>query len=155
MARRLPIIGSIRFFGGGGRTPEPRPHYSKEEYLQMLRARVGCGVELLDREAPGWWERVELGALELTSCTGCVMGQLFGHYEQGLACLGVWRRGHEYGFALPSFSSELDSTETWAELTEIWHEIILNRRADQLLREAAFLPLECKVSARSRGLARV
>ncbi len=121
----------------------------------MLRARVGRGVELLDREAPGWWERVELGALELTSCTGCVVGQLFGHYEQGLACLGVWRRGHEYGFALPSFSGELDSTETWAELTEIWHEIILNRRADQLLREAASLPLERRVSARSRELARV
>lgn len=77
-----------------------------------------------------------MGRLDLTSRPLCVMGQLFGHYEQGLARLAVWRQGHEYGFALPSFESDLNSSEAWAELTDIWRSIVLKRRVDRLLRDA-------------------
>lgn len=106
----------------------------------MLRSRTELGAQLLDREVPDWWERIEAGRLDLASCPLCVMGQLFSHYEQGLARLAVWRRGHEYGFALPSFKSELGSAEAWAELTEMWRSIILKRRVDQLLHDAGSGP---------------
>lgn len=72
-----------------------------------------------------------------------MMGQLSDHYEQGLARLAVWRRVHEYGFALPSFESELNSAEAWAELTYIWRSIVCKRRVDQLMREAAYCEYCC------------
>lgn len=135
MAGRLSIHFVKRYLQTRKETPQPRRRYSREEYLSMLRSRTQRGARLLDREAPGWWNRIEVGRLDLASCPLCVMGQLFGHYEQGLARLAVWRRGHEYGFALPSFESALSSSEAWAELTEMWRSIILKWRVDQLLYE--------------------
>lgn len=136
MAGRLPIRFLKRYLQTSKEAPQPRRRYGREEYLGMLRSRTTWGARLLDRECPGWWERIEVGRLDLASCPLCVMGQLFGHYEQGLARLAVWRRGHEYGFALPSFESELSSSEAWSELTEMWRSVILKRRVDRFLRDA-------------------
>ncbi len=133
MARRLSIRLLKGYLQTSKETSRPRRRYSREEYLGMLRSRAARGAKLLDRRAPGWWERIEVSRLDLASCPLCVMGQLFGHYEQGLARLAVWRRGHEYGFALPSFESEMSSSEAWVKLTDIWRSIVFKRRVDQLL----------------------
>lgn len=136
MAVRLSSRFLSWYLQTGNKAPQPRRHYGREEYLSLLRSRTELGVRLLDREVPDWWKHIGVGRLDLASCPLCVMGQLFGHYEQGLARLAVWRRGHEYGFALPSFESELGSAEAWAELTEMWRSITLKRRVDQLLENA-------------------
>lgn len=38
--------------------------------------RVARGAALLDKSMPGWHRNIDLDALELSSCTDCVCGQL-------------------------------------------------------------------------------
>jgi hypothetical protein len=38
------------------------------------------GAEFLDREQPGWASHINLEELDLSSCTRCVLGQLFGDF---------------------------------------------------------------------------
>lgn len=46
--------------------------------------RVRAGVALLDEKVPGWDQRINLKVLDLQYCNECVLGQLFGHFAEGL-----------------------------------------------------------------------
>ena len=39
---------------------------------------VAAGAQLLDERMPGWWKKVSLEELQLSSCESCVCGQLAG-----------------------------------------------------------------------------
>jgi hypothetical protein len=65
------------------------------------RDRVERGAALLDKTAPGWRERVDPETLDMTLCTRCVLGQLFGHYMVGFDRLEVAESSVVYGFDLP------------------------------------------------------
>lgn len=43
-----------------------------------LAERVQEGALLLDRELPGWYTKVNPDTLQMSSCTKCVLGQLYG-----------------------------------------------------------------------------
>lgn len=55
---------------------------------------VAAGAEWLDANFPGWEREIDLGTLELQSCTNCILGQ-------GLRSLygmnGYYRIDSEYG----------------------------------------------------------
>ena len=70
-----------------------------------VKERVQKGIELLDKEiGSSWIDKVDLGLLDLGSCTECVLGQLFGRYMEGCTQLGlrfmeeIVSPGGEYGF---------------------------------------------------------
>jgi len=87
------------------------------------------GMALLDASAPGWEWRVDLDDLDLSSCTLCVVGQLYaGDYSGGLRALGEedgsWIVPREVGFAL----SDGHHAMTYGGLTTAWRRAIRARR---------------------------
>lgn len=45
------------------------------------------GAALFDRVAPGWADRIDLDALEMSSIFNCAVTQLYGDYKDGLKVL--------------------------------------------------------------------
>lgn len=45
-------------------------------------ARVARGAEFLDGHFPGWTRRIRLARLRIGSCFDCVLGQMFGAYDE-------------------------------------------------------------------------
>lgn len=54
-----------------------------------LQDRVYSGARLLDTEAPGWVQCIDLLHLDLRSFQSCILGQLFGDYGAGWDALGL------------------------------------------------------------------
>ncbi len=52
-----------------------------------LGVRAARGAGLLDRLAPGWAGAVDPKALDFGDVEACLLGQVFGHHDQGLAGL--------------------------------------------------------------------
>lgn len=42
-----------------------------------VAARVARGARWLDKNYPNWWKTIDLGTLNVASCTRCVLGQVF------------------------------------------------------------------------------
>lgn len=81
------------------------------------------GAALLDEEAPGWAERIDLPTLDLGSCWTCVLGQIFagpnshpgGPYFTGLHQLGLDTKeaATEHGFAALYLDEDAALGEAW------------------------------------------
>jgi hypothetical protein len=94
-------------------------------------------MELLDENVPGWERRVDLRTLDLSSCTECVVGQLYGAQETdfvqggnqtlltGYRALGV-DVPERYGFALTFKNWRV----TYGGLTRAWKRQIKRRLAE-------------------------
>ena len=50
----------------------------------MIEERVARGARLLDQVRPGWRTEICIGTLDIGSCTECVLGQLYGTYDDGV-----------------------------------------------------------------------
>ena len=95
---------------------------------------VKRGVTLLDEHTPGWDAKINLGTLDVSCYHGCVLGQLFGTYTGGQCTL--WfdeadKMGLSvfHGFTAPEVLGDGIEEGNYAELTELWTEIIEARRA--------------------------
>lgn len=96
---------------------------------KILRENVQRGVQLLDQKKPGWAKRIDLGKLEMSDFCGCIIGQIFINYCEGLIALELEYRDYEeidYGFELPQDC--LEREESWSLLDSIWKEEITKRR---------------------------
>lgn len=111
--------------------------------MTTIVERVQAGVAYLDEHHPDWAYRLDLKALNLANCKACVLGQIFGHYEdaplESRACAPAL--GFEVGWyvmddAIDEFSSP---SAEYAELTAEWTRVVLARR------DAAILALETPV----------
>lgn len=45
--------------------------------MDTIEIRVARGAKWLDVKYPGWWQVIDLGTLELSSCNRCVLGQVY------------------------------------------------------------------------------
>lgn len=79
--------------------------------MSDLDAKVARGIALLDDRMPGWRQRIDLDLLDMSSCDFCILGQLFGDYDDGFVALGL-DRGCPYGFD--------DEDEDYLELARTW-----------------------------------
>lgn len=52
--------------------------------LEAAQARARRGAALLDDRDPGWAARIDARTLALEDGRACVLGQLWGEYQQGL-----------------------------------------------------------------------
>lgn len=50
---------------------------------------VNRGIALLDAKVPGWFDKVDPEKINLHSNTNCILGQIFGHYQNGIEILPV------------------------------------------------------------------
>lgn len=99
--------------------------------LAPIPDRVRAGVDLLDREAPGWVDHIDLDALDISSEFWCVLGQLFDDrrsdgYTEGLDELGIEGKANLYGFCGAFVGDEAHEDER--RLTYAWRNRIDARR---------------------------
>lgn len=106
-----------------------------------IRERVERGAALLDKHNPDWYMAVSLQGLRMSSCSECVLGQLYGDYGAGLDKV---MPGHtldtgDYGFMLTpeqlkefaGWANETGRTAAWDELRSEWTRAIVIRRENR------------------------
>lgn len=98
------------------------------ENIKAAEDRVNMGVQLLDDVLPGWENDIDLGKLDLFSCSDCVLGQLYGDYAFGLEQVGL-KTGFHHGFQGVSSVKRVQQTlyEEYKRLTEMWSEAITQK----------------------------
>lgn len=57
--------------------------------MEPISSRVQAGAAKLDEVRPGWAEAIDPGVLDLGMMEDCILGQLYGHYEDGCDALGI------------------------------------------------------------------
>jgi hypothetical protein len=86
--------------------------------VTRIPENVKRGVALLDERLPTWRQRVNPDTLDLANGCRCIVGQVLGDYDEGVALLGLSQRDAErYGF----FTS---GRQTFRSLTEAWQRVI-------------------------------
>lgn len=90
--------------------------------------RVQAGARLLDREVPGWDQRVPANQVRVQSTRDCVLGHVFGHYITGLDALGLSDRARisEHGFS--TSDHDWDSWLDYSALNREWAAEIVRRQ---------------------------
>ena len=114
-----------------------------------LAPRAERGATLLDSRVPRWIRLINLDTLDLVSMAGCVLGQCFGDYGEGLAELdltmynddeideddehpllvtdGIVRHGFDLAHAEACNENDERNDENYANLTEAWRQVIGKR----------------------------
>lgn len=89
------------------------------DYTEQIRR----GAELLDIKLPGWRGRVNTEGLDMQSGCYCVLGYVFGFYEDGCFVLGLDRISERvaHGFSMGFTGSEQD----YHNLTMQWRAFLL------------------------------
>jgi hypothetical protein len=97
-----------------------------------MKAAVDVGFALLDEKyGRRWVDRIHLGSLQLSHCTKCVVGQLFGHFTRAAAnAFNGYARLSSYGFCIPTCLIDCPETPFYAALTAMWKRRILERRLE-------------------------
>jgi hypothetical protein len=84
------------------------------------------GAALLDRVNPGWHERINLADLDMSSACQCVLGQLYGWYEDGMTAIGLDGETQlTHGFAGDPASNQF--SEKYWRLDEQWVREVAHR----------------------------
>lgn len=96
---------------------------------KTIKARVARGAELLDREVPGWADKISLDELAMCSCAHCILGQLFGRFLDGANKLNVDEC--EYGFEIGCDINAPGRYSYYNRLNEHWRQEIHQRREKQ------------------------
>lgn len=84
---------------------------------------VRNAAAFLDEAVPGWWKRVKVDILDMSSTSKCVLGQLYGDYGVGCATLDVYDTPLHLAFWVLSPSEELkERQKIWKELIRARHD---------------------------------
>jgi hypothetical protein len=86
--------------------------------------RVTRGARVLDEVCPGWVKRIDLAVLDIASCLDCVLGQLYGTFDDGAMVV----EDFSVGLARLGFDVEI-GTHDVAALNQAWRAEIARRRA--------------------------
>lgn len=101
-------------------------------YDEAILERVKLGMALMEeKHGAEWVDHIDLKTLNLASGSACVLGQIYGDYEDGEKILfGVyrgWREASRYGFWTDSKLDDLaegagaiSREGTWNDLTAVW-----------------------------------
>ncbi len=88
-----------------------------------LKNRVEAGAKFLDVMSPGWEKKIDLSVLDLGLPNTCVLGEIFGNYEDGKDALGIEEAAAE-GLGFQVSGDGVGSAYT--RLTNVWKEFIKN-----------------------------
>lgn len=81
-------------------------------YPTNYKAAVNNGIRLLDKENPDWRRHINIDTLDVSDCTNCILGQLYGHYCTGEDMLCINGHADRYGFAIVH-GDYTTLTDTW------------------------------------------
>lgn len=111
--------------------------------LRFESLRAKAGASLLDVLRPGWAKQINLDALDLSNCSACVLGQLFGHFDAGLEKVFALKANDQAlrhtlddtgedvsdraGFSIKDFTP--DRERHYGNLTRAWKREIAKRLA--------------------------
>lgn len=85
-----------------------------------VEERVANGMAFLDERVPGWRERIDFFCLDLGTTCRCVVGQIYGHYDDGSDMLGIsLGQGERLGF-VGKGSEEGERAKEYPALTAAW-----------------------------------
>lgn len=114
----------------------------------MTPEEIKEGMKLLDEKAPAliyplyeemildWRSLIDTDILDMQFATKCILGQLFGWYDDGVEKIGLpldycsddaREQAVNLGFALPYESGR----EAYKQLTEQWKQALLEEREQQ------------------------
>jgi hypothetical protein len=105
-----------------------------------VEERVAAGVAWLDEHVPDWPDRIKLPELDLKSCLNCVLGQLFGDFDE--APYAARDHAQPLGFdrVLPPEVDRLSWTAIesaieadYEALNAEWRRVIESRRAEAVI----------------------
>src|SRR6478735_12553958 len=96
-----------------GAKPTQGERNMSNEYADVVNA----GIKLLDESGPSnWRDLVDVNTLRLESCEVCVLGQVFGSFEDGLNNLDLTQStSKDYGF---------NTNYSMQELTKAWKDAL-------------------------------
>lgn len=111
---------------------------------EQARRRVARGAAFLDDEHPGWYQRIDPDALELSEGSCCVLGQLHGDFRLGLARASVLDLSSapranlspvDLGFLCVQGVAEPWQAQDYRNLNQAWQDEVARRNGGQLLSE--------------------
>ncbi len=82
-----------------------------------VKYRVDCGAQFLDENVPDWFKRINVQFLDMCELDTCILGQLYGNYQNGTRELfgDIWLdRVGKYGF------SRYGTNIKYSDLKECW-----------------------------------
>lgn len=92
-----------------------------------LKKRALRGARRLDCVNPGWALKVSLSRLNLARGNRCVLGQLYGSFQNGVSEVlwaGAIDPARDEGFVAPLGSMGYTDNRLYPALTHIWKSII-------------------------------
>jgi hypothetical protein len=94
--------------------------------MPTVEERVADGVEWLDAQEPGWAERINLAELDLASPCRCVLGQIYGGFDEAPV---DDISPQLFGFNANLFGTEFANLdEEFTALEVEWRRVITSRR---------------------------
>jgi hypothetical protein len=95
----------------------------------MFEEQVAAGIAWLDEHKWGWRKKIDLSTLDMGHNRNCVLGQVYGSYENTDYMLSETRK-QQLGFTVKSGQSWSEMCQSWDELTKEW-ERQLERALDR------------------------
>jgi hypothetical protein len=97
-----------------------------------LNTCVHNGATMLDTIYPGWDKQIDLEILDMSRANCCVLGQLYGMYDESPRCLRHWKNGFNMK-AIPVDAKEYHKAfiTVMAILNQLWRELIIARRKER------------------------
>lgn len=87
-----------------------------------LKEKIKKGARFLDKKVPKWWRKINTSTLDIDSCEDCILGQLFGYYENGIKELNLETGKNTDGMAFNNLNPGNP------QQTNFWIDEILKRR---------------------------
>jgi hypothetical protein len=119
---------------------ETRNMQAEDPHADTIAAAVTAGVTWLDREVPGWRDRIDPASLRLASPCQCILGQLYRHnpgiedadyghvdangYDYAVLVLHPDILPGKYGFTAPPGVPVRDMQNYFAALDQAWREAL-------------------------------
>lgn len=115
--------------------------------IEQIHSVAERGANVLDVVSPDWYKSVDEKQIDMNDCWGCVLGQVFGSYTDGLEAIDGASKviptlayvqeecpsddsnvniaiGQSFGFSIPLMSDDKE----WRVLGTAWSEQIQLRR---------------------------
>lgn len=80
-----------------------------------MENEVRKGIQWLDEEVPDWRESINRDRLDMGHIHDCILGQVFGDYDDACYTMGLPLTSPDYGFYLPD-----EEISRYPELRETW-----------------------------------
>jgi hypothetical protein len=87
------------------------------------------GAAWLDEHHPGWAERINLDTFDLRSGSMCVLGQLFGDFDEAVSKYNLDGRDYDYGFMGLEKEEAGAEHRDWDTLEDRWRTLIADRQS--------------------------